>query len=141
MTRPASEAPLRTFGPAPSLEDIAAIAAAELRRLPEPFRSHTDGIAFRVEEFCDQDVLRDLELESPFDLMGLYQGVHIGHKDSGALSEGPDMVFLYRRALIDYWADSDDGFERIVRHVLIHELGHHFGLSDEDMERIEAEAG
>ena len=86
-------------------------------------------------------MLRDLQLESPFELMGLYQGVAIGHKDSVAVPDGPDMVFLYRRALIDYWADSEDSFEAIVRHVLIHEIGHHFGLSDDDMEQIEAQAG
>ena len=141
MTSAASGDPPRQFGPAPSLEEIAAIAAVELARLPEPFRSHLAGIAFRVEEFCGDEVLRDMGLDSPFELMGLYHGVDIGQKDSHVVPEGPDMVFLYRRALIDYWADSNDTFEGIVRHVLIHELGHHFGLSDDDMERIETEAG
>lgn len=140
MTEAASGATPRAFGPAPSLDDIAAIATVELARLPEPFRSQVGAIAFRVEEFCDDGVLRDLQLDSPFELMGLYQGVAIGHKDSSSVADGPDMVFLYRRALIDYWADSEDSFETIVRHVLIHEIGHHFGLSDEDMEQIEAQA-
>ncbi len=138
MTDGASPTGPRTFGRAPSLDDIAAIATAELERLPEPFRSQVGPVAFRVEEFCDDDLVRDLQLDSPLDLMGLYQGVAIGHKDSGSVPEGPDMVFLYRRALIDYWAESEDRFEAIVRHVLIHEIGHHFGLSDADMEEIEA---
>ncbi len=139
MREAAGETRPRTFGRAPSLDDIAAIAATELERLPEPFRSQVGPVAFRVEEVCDDEVLRDLRLDSPFELLGLYQGVAIGHKDSASVPEGPDMVFLYRRALIDYWADSDDRFEAIVRHVLIHEIGHHFGLSDADMEQIEAE--
>ena len=94
----------------------------------------------RVEDFPDDEVMQAMELESPFDILGLYQGRHVGMKGdepSGAL---PDIIFLYRRPLLEEWADSGDSLEAVVRHVLVHEVGHHFGLSDDDMERIEHEA-
>lgn len=110
-------------------------------RLPLRFRELCDGVALQVAEFPDEDMLNELGLESPFDLLGLYHGVSLDQKSTGDLPRGPDMVFLFRRPILDYWADSEDTLGKIVTHVLIHEFGHHFGLSDEDMERIEAEAG
>lgn len=130
----------RRFGRAPSIDEIAGIAERELARLPERFRRLVRGVSFRVEERCDDDVVRDMGLEGPYDLLGLYHGVHIGEKDGAPSGAGPDMVFLYRQALLDHWTESEDELEAVVRHVLVHEIGHHFGLSDDDMERIEAEA-
>ena len=128
------------FSTAPSLDDIAAIARAAFDDLPEEFRGLTTGIVFRVDDFPDAETEREMGLQSPFDLMGLYSGVPIGEKETG-MQTGPDMIFLYRRPLLDYWCETEEDLTHLVRHVLIHEIGHHFGLSDEDMERIEAAAG
>ena len=99
-------------------------------------------LVIRIEEFATDDVLDELEIESPFDLMGLYQGVSVDKKSVADTPREPDMVFLYRRAILDYWADSEEEtLSDIITHVLIHEIGHHFGFSDADMEEIEAEAG
>ena len=95
-------------------------------------------IIVRVQDFATEDVLRELKIDSPFDLMGLYQGISLEKKSVMDLSRGPDMVFLYRRALLDCWAEGEETLGRLVTHVLVHEIGHHFGLSDADMQRIEA---
>jgi len=129
-----------SFSIAPSLDDIAAIARAAFDGLPEEFRQLTAGIVFRVDDFPDPATEREMGLQSPFDLMGLYSGIPIGEKESG-MQTGPDMIFLYRRPLLDYWCETEEDLTHLVRHVLIHEIGHHFGLSDEDIERIEAAAG
>jgi predicted Zn-dependent protease with MMP-like domain len=92
----------------------------------------------RVEDFATDEVLRQLRIDSPFDLMGLYQGVSFEKKSVMDLPRGPDMVFLYRRAILDYWAEGEETLGHLVAHVLVHEIGHHFGLSDADMESIEA---
>jgi predicted Zn-dependent protease with MMP-like domain len=126
---------------APSLADIEALASDAWNRLPSEFRQLCRDIVFRVEDFATDDVLDDLGIESPFDLMGLYRGVSMDRKSVLAQSLEPDMVFLYRRAILDYWAESDEELGHLVTHVLVHEIGHHFGLSDADMEAIEAEAG
>ncbi len=126
---------------APSLADIEALAQAAVERLPELFRRHLDSIVLRVEDFPDAEVIAEMALESEWDILGLYQGRHVGMKGdepSGAL---PDMIFLYRRPLLDEWCQTEDSLEAIVTHVLVHEVGHHFGLSDEAMEAIEASAG
>lgn len=124
---------------APSLDEIEAIARAALAALPDPFAQLTGGVVLRVEDFPDDDVMAAMQLDSPFDILGLYQGHSVARSVdvSGAL---PDMVFLYRRPILDEWAGSDDSLEALVTHVLVHEIGHHFGLSDDDMERIEASA-
>ena len=141
QSRNGNDAAMTTsFNTAPSLDDIAAIARAAFDDLPEEFRNLTTGIVFRVDDFPDAGTEREMGLQSPFDLMGLYSGVPIGEKDSG-MQTGPDMIFLYRRPLLDYWCETEENLTDLVRHVLIHEIGHHFGLSDEDMERIEAAAG
>ncbi|WP_188762582.1 metallopeptidase family protein [Sandarakinorhabdus glacialis] len=124
---------------APSIADIEALAQAAVERLPEMFRRHLGPVLLRVEDFPDADVMAAMELESEWDILGLYQGRHVGMKGdepSGAL---PDMIFLYRRPLLDEWSQTEDSLEAIVSHVLVHEVGHHFGLSDEAMEAIEAE--
>ena len=125
---------------APSLADIEALAQAAVERLPPLFRQHLASLILRVEDFPDDRVMAEMALETPWDLLGLYWGRHVGLKGdepSGAL---PDMIFLYRRPLLDLWAEGDDTLEGLVTHVLVHEVGHHFGLSDADMEAIEAGA-
>lgn len=130
------------FSRAPSLDDIEAIARAAFETLPETFRNLVTGIVFRVDDFPDAETEREMGLQSPFELMGLYSGVPVGEKDAG-MQTAPDMIFLYRRPLLDYWCETEEDLTHLVRHVLIHEIGHHFGLSDDDMERLEedAEAG
>ena len=125
---------------APTLADIEALAASAWDRLPHEFRSLCGDLVIRVEDFALDEVLDELDLESPFDLMGLYQGTSMARQSVSDVPQGPDMVFLYRRAMLDYWADSEETLGGLVTHVLVHEIGHHFGLSDEDMERIEEEA-
>ena len=97
-------------------------------------------VVIRVEDFATDDILDELGIEDPFDLTGLYQGVSLDKKSVSDQPVEPDMVFLYRRAILDYWADGEETLGDIVSHVLIHEIGHHFGFSDEDMESIEAES-
>lgn len=125
---------------APSLEDLENLAAEAWEKLPDHFRQMCSDVVVRVEDFATDDVLAELGIESPFELMGLYQGVSLDRRSFSDLPRQPDMVFLYRRAILDYWADSDETLGDIVTHVLVHEIGHHFGFSDADMERIEAES-
>lgn len=125
---------------APDADAIEAMARAVLGRLPEPFAGHLDGVVLRVEEFAEESVLDDLGIDDPFELSGLYTGRPLGDKsiaDSGAL---PDMIHLYRRPLLDEWIETGVSLEALVAHVVIHEVGHHFGLSDADMHAIEAAA-
>jgi predicted Zn-dependent protease with MMP-like domain len=125
---------------APSIVELEELAAAAWQRLPPEFRGLCEGVVIRVEEYAAEDVLAALNIESPFDLMGLYQGISLDRKSVMDITQGPDMVFLYRRALLDYWSESDETLGHLVTHVLVHEIGHHFGLSDADMERIESVA-
>ena len=125
---------------APDAGAIEALARAAIARLPGLFRNHLGDVVLRVEEFADEETLEALGIDNPFDLSGLYRGRPVGMKsidDSGAL---PDMIFLYRRALLDEWVESGATLESLVTHVLVHEVGHHFGLSDEDMHALEAAA-
>jgi len=126
---------------APDLDAIAALAAQALGDLPAEFREKLGGVAIRVDDFPDEDVVREMGLESPFDLLGLYSGAPLGQKDGFGTPETPDMIFLYRRPILDEWAEGGEDLAHLVRHVLIHEIGHHWGLSDADMEAIEAAAG
>ena len=127
---------------APTLDDIEAMASKALAELPEPFKSLAADVTCSVAEFAEDEVLKHFGMESPFELMGLFTG--IGLTEDGATPQTgqmPNTVFLYRRAILDYWAENDGNtLGEVVTHVLIHELGHHFGFSDEDMEEIEARA-
>jgi predicted Zn-dependent protease with MMP-like domain len=124
---------------APSLEDFAALAEAAFAELPAQFRKLAGEVVFRIDDFPDDDVLADLGLESPFDLTGLYQGVDLSRR-SFLDSAEPARIFLYRRPILDEWAENGEvTLRELVTHVLVHEIGHHFGLSDDDIDRIEAE--
>jgi predicted Zn-dependent protease with MMP-like domain len=126
---------------APSLADFERLADEAFARLPEHFRARAQGLILRVEDFPDEDVMAEMGLESPFDILGLYQGVGQPFEQTGSITHLPDMVFLYRRPMLDYWAEFDETLGHLVTHVLVHEIGHHFGLSDDDMHGIEDAAG
>jgi predicted Zn-dependent protease with MMP-like domain len=130
----------RSFGPPPSLDEIEELAHRIFAGLPQVFTARCQGLAIRVLDFADDATLAEMEIESPFELAGLYRGVPLTDRGAADLTQHLDMVFLYRRALLDWWAEEDGAFEDLVRHVLIHEIGHHFGFSDADMERIEGAA-
>ena len=125
---------------APSLAAFEAIADAAYRRLPDRFRALTGDLLIRIEDLPTDEVLDSMGIESPFDLLGLYSGVDLASKSVMDVTSVPDMVFLYRRAILDYWAEHEEALGAVVTHVLVHEIGHHFGLSDADMEHIESEA-
>lgn len=124
----------------PSLTDIDAMAKAALASLPEELKSFTADVVVLVQEFPDDDVCREMELESPFDILGLYQGISLADKQLESSGSMPDIVFIYRRPILDYWCETGEDLGHVVRHVLIHEIGHHFGFSDETMEAIEEAA-
>jgi len=123
---------------APTALDIERIARRVLTELPALFRRHVREVVIKVEDFPDEETEREMALESPFDLLGLYRGVPVGHgSEFGPPRQEVDMIFLYRRPLLDYWCETGEPLDDLVRNTLIHEIGHHFGYSDEDMERIE----
>jgi predicted Zn-dependent protease with MMP-like domain len=125
--------------PPPSLADFETFAEAAYARLPEDFRALCQGIVIRVDDFPDDDVLDQMGCETEFDLLGLFTGRGLAQGGARVFTgQMPNMVWLYRRPILDYWADNMDTLGEIVTHVLVHEIGHHFGLSDADMEAIEA---
>jgi predicted Zn-dependent protease with MMP-like domain len=125
---------------APTIAEFEAIAGAAYKRLPARFRKLTGDLLIRIEDFATDEVLDQMGIESAFDLLGLYSGVDLARKSVMDVSALPDMVFLYRRPILDYWAEHEETLGHVITHVLVHEIGHHFGLSDADMQRIEAEA-
>ena len=126
---------------APSLSDVERLAAKAFAGLPAEFRALCGELVIRVEDFPAGDVLDDLGAESPFDILGLFQGVGLAHDEAIAhTGRMPNMVFLYRRPILDYWAEHEETLGAVVTHVLVHEIGHHFGLSDADMEEVERRA-
>ncbi|HYB05964.1 MAG TPA: metallopeptidase family protein [Methyloceanibacter sp.] len=135
-----SETPDWTRREAPSLAELETIADAAFKRLPRRFRDLCKEVVIRVEDFPTDDVFDGMGIDSPFDLLGLYHGVDLARQSVMDASAMPEMVFLYRRPILDYWAEHKETLGAIVTHVLVHEIGHHFGLSDADMERIEEEA-
>lgn len=124
---------------APTLADIEALAKEAFATIPDRLRRHAAGVVIHVVEFPDEATEQDMALESPFDILGLYRGTPVGLKSIGDSPHDVDRVFLYRRPLLDYWCESGEDLRHLIRHVLVHEIGHHFGFSDADMERIEAE--
>ena len=125
---------------APSLDDFELLARDAFASLPEEFRALVDGIMFVVQDFPDEDVVKDMELESEFEILGLFQGPDLAARESNIGVPDPTMILLYRRPILDYWAEHHEKLGDIVRHVLIHEIGHHFGLSDDEMDGIESAA-
>lgn len=127
---------------APSLADFEILAEASFAALPETFRARCTGIVIAVLDFPDEETLDEMECETEFDLLGLFTGV--GLAQAGAVAETgqlPNRIELYRRPILDYWSENEETLGAVITHVLVHEIGHHFGLSDEDMEKIEAAAG
>src|SRR6267143_6341729 len=122
---------------APSLAEMEAMAHQIFERLPKGFRDLCEGVIVRVDDFPTEEALDELGAESEFDLLGLFQGVGLPFRSESAPGQMPNMVWLYRRPILDYWAEHEETLGAIVAHVLVHEIGHHFGLSDEDMETIE----
>ena len=121
----------------PSLADLEELARRALDTIPRRLKQHLGPVVIRVEEFPDEETEEAMGLESPFDILGLYRGVALPDKSITDPRPDLDIVFLYRRPILDYWCESGEDLMRVVRHVLIHEIGHHFGFSDEDMARIE----
>jgi len=124
---------------APSLAEMETMAHAIFKRLPERFRSLCEGVVIRVDDFPTDEVLDDMEAETEFDLLGLFQGTGLPFQSHSDVARMPNMVWLYRRPILDYWAEHEEALGDVVRHVLVHEIGHHFGLSDDDMADIEAQ--
>lgn len=131
----------RTFGIPPSGEEIEALARNALARLPEAFAVHLGDIILLVEEFADEETLAELGIADPFELTGLYEGIPAGEKHGAPSGAMPDRIRLFRQPLLDEWIErGNETLEHLVTHVLIHEVGHHFGLSDEAMHLLEEQA-
>lgn len=128
---------MRRFGPPPSADEIEAIARAALGSLPQPFADSIGNIVLQVEEFADDATLDSLRIEDAFDLTGLYEGVPLTERSVDQSGILPERVRLFRRPILDEWATREETLEQLVAHVLIHEIGHHFGLSDADMHELE----
>lgn len=122
---------------APSLDDIEGLAREAFAGLPKEFRALCGELVFMVQDFPDEEIMRDMKLESEFEILGLFQGPDLAARESGYNAPQQTMIFLYRRPILDYWAENEDTLGHLVRHVLIHEIGHHFGLSDDEMHGIE----
>lgn len=124
---------------APSLADLEALAERALATIPTELKRHLGRVVIAVEDFPDDETMAEMELESPFDILGLYRGVALPRQSVMDPRVEPEMISLYRRPILDYWCETGEDLYSVVRHVLIHEIGHHFGFSDDDMERIERE--
>jgi predicted Zn-dependent protease with MMP-like domain len=128
----------RILGLAPSADEMEALARAALARLPAQFAEHLADVVLQVEDFADEDLLAEMGLEDPFELTGVYEGLPLHEKSIGHSGTMPDRIRLFRRPILDEWAErGDETLEHLVAHVLVHEVGHHFGLSDEAMHALE----
>ena len=127
----------RRFDHPPTAGEIEAIARAALDGLPQPFASHLRDVVLQIDEYADEPLLAELGIEHPLDLTGVYEGIPIGLRSVDTSGTLPDRIRLFRQAILAEWAEEGEPFEHLVRHILIHEVGHHFGLSDEDMHALE----
>ena len=128
---------MRRFEIPPSADEMEAIARRALLSLPEPFAGHLRDVVLLIEEFADDETLDAMGIEDPFDLTGLYEGIPLTERSVDQSGTLPERIFLYRRPILDEWAAGEESLERLVAHVLIHEVGHHFGLSDDDIHALE----
>jgi len=128
---------MRSFGAPASADEIEALARRALENLPEAFAAHLGDVVLLIEEFADEDTLRAMGIQDPFELTGVYEGIPLTERSVEQSGTLPDRIRLFRRPILDEWADGDDTLEHLIAHVLIHEAGHHFGLSDEDMHALE----
>jgi predicted Zn-dependent protease with MMP-like domain len=127
------------FTTPPETDDLEALSREAFATIPNELRRVLGDVVIQVAEFPDEETLEELDCETPFDLLGLYRGVNLLDKSSADIADSPDLIYLYRRPILDYWCETGEDLAQVVRHVLIHEIGHHFGFSDDDMERIECE--
>jgi predicted Zn-dependent protease with MMP-like domain len=127
----------RLYHHPPSPDDIERLGQQVLDELPDTFRSFVRDVVITVQDFADDATLHNMDIDNPFDLLGLYHGVPVGHESTLAQRQDVDMIYLYRRPLLNYWCETGEPLAAIVRNTLIHEIGHHFGFSDDDMEQIE----
>lgn len=131
---------IERYSTPPEITDIEALSREAFAKIPPELRRVLGDVVIRVRDFPDDETLEELDCESPFELLGLYRGIDLTKKSVSDNAVESDMILLYRRPILDYWCETGDDLGEVVRHVLIHEIGHHFGFSDEDMERIEQEA-
>ena len=132
---------MRRFEIPPSADEMEAIARRALLSLPEPFAGHLRDVVLLIEEFADDETLEAMGIEDPFDLTGIYEGIPLTERSIDQSGTLPDKIRLFRRPILDEWAGGEDTLEHLVAHVLVHEVGHHFGLSDEDMHALEEAVG
>jgi predicted Zn-dependent protease with MMP-like domain len=128
---------MRILGPPPTSDEIEEIARAALKALPEPFKESLGDVVLLVEDFADDETLKSMGIEDPFELSGLYEGVPLTEQSVSQSGTLPETIRLFRRPILDEWAAGDDTLETLIAHVLVHEVGHHFGLSDDDMHALE----
>ena len=128
---------MRRFGIPPSADEMEAIARRALNALPEPFSKHLQDVVLLIEDFADDETLDAMGIEEPFDLTGIYEGIPLTERSVEHSGTLPDRIRLFRRPILDEWASGEDTLEHLIAHVLVHEVGHHFGLSDEDMHALE----
>jgi predicted Zn-dependent protease with MMP-like domain len=130
----------RRFDHPPSTAEIEAIARGVMAGLPEPFAGHLAEVVLQVDEYADDELLAELGIDHPLDLTGVYEGIPIGQRSVDTSGTLPDRIRLFRQPILTEWAEEGEPFEHLVRHILIHEVGHHFGLSDADMHALEDQA-
>ena len=130
----------RTFGPPPTSDEIADMARAVVASLPDPFAASLRDVVLLVEEEADEALCNEMGIDHPLDLTGLYEGVPIGERSISESGTLPDRIRLFRRAILEEWTEEGESLEVLVRHIVIHEVGHHFGFTDHDMHALEAGA-
>jgi predicted Zn-dependent protease with MMP-like domain len=127
----------RRFDHPPTAGEIEAIARGALAALPDPFAAHLAHVVLQVDEYAEDELLQEMGIEHPLDLTGIYEGIPISQRSVDTSGSLPDRIRLFRQAILAEWCEEGEPFERLVRHILIHEVGHHFGFSDDDMHALE----